>query len=376
MYISLISVILTECLGLILNVMDNPIIIHHMTADFGVQCSSPSYERSAPLILAHPEDGCGDIENGSELKGNIVIVQQSSKCSSFNKSLNIFNYGGKGIVVGNNAGNELKRMVKRDGETGDLNIPSVFISQQDFNDVIDTLAQDPLMDVNATISAEEEWEDISAAKSLARAFTYMMLILPSTWTMLVLLWACFSLLKRRVMRRQVREIPEVIFSSDMLGSESLKKKYLMNSSCPICLIDFEEQTRIKLLPCDHGFHPECIEPWIGERSDSCPICRQTVMDKLEAAERGAPCCYNIRSPHLLREESSLSIAEAAVLSVNASESMENYNSSDSIFQFELTSELEFLSESQLSIEADNAELIGAQPEQSPFVTVIVRAEEK
>jgi len=373
------SVILTECLGLILKDHSR---IYHMTANFGVQSSSPSYERSAPLVLADPEHGCGDLVNGWELDGNIVIVK-TGNCTFFNKSVNVFNYGGKAIVIGNNAGNELMRMEKIGSETGDVGIPSVLISEWDFNEVKSILAQQTSMDVVATLSAKDEWEDnISAARSLARAFTYMMLILPSTWTMLVLIWACFSLLKRRVMQRQVREIPEVIFSSDMLEAESLTKKHLMNSSCPICLADFEEQIRIKLLPCDHGFHPECIEPWIGERSDSCPICRQTVMDKLEAAERGAPCCYNVRSRHSMREDSSLSIVEAAVLNVQASESMQNYNSSDSIEQyydipqFEQTSELEFLSESQLSIEADNAELIGAQPELSPFVTVIVRAEEK
>lgn len=380
MSITLMSVLLTECLGLILHdEMDHT--IYHMTADFGVQLSSPSYERSAPLVLADPEHGCGDLENGSELYGNIVIVKRG-ECSCFNKSVNIFNYGGKGIVIGNNE-NELMRMGKLGSENGDVAIPSLLISEQDFNYIKRKLAQQTSMVVNATISEKDEWkDDFSAARSLARAFTYMMLILPSTWTMLVLLWACFSLLKRRVMKRQVREIPEIIFSSDMLVAESVKKKPLMNSSCPICLVDFEEQTRIKLLPCDHGFHPECIEPWIGERSDSCPICRQSVMDKLEAAERGAPCCYNVRNRHALREDSSLSIVEAAVLSVQANESMENYISSDSIEQyyhipqFELTSELEFLSESQLSIEADDAELIGAQPELSPFVTVIVRAEEK
>jgi len=379
MHITLMLVILTECLGLILNNMDRT--IYHMTANFGIQRSSPSYKRSAPLVLADPEHGCGDLLNESELDGKIVLVKWG-KCSCFNKSVNVFNYGGKGIVIGNNPGSGLIRMEKEGSETEDVGIPSVLISNLDFKEVRSIITQQTSMDVVATLSANEEWIDDSATKSLARAFTYMMLILPSTWTMLVLLWACFSLLKRRVMQRQVREIPEIIFSSDMLEAESLKKKHIMNSSCPICLVDFEEQTRIKLLPCDHGFHPECIEPWIGERSDSCPICRQSVMDKLEAAERGAPCCYNVRSRHSLREDSSLSIVEAAVLNVQASESIENYNSSESIEQyydipqFEQTSELEFLSESQLSVEADDAELIGAQPQLSPFVTVIVRAEAK
>ncbi|KAG4096239.1 hypothetical protein H8356DRAFT_1682320 [Neocallimastix lanati (nom. inval.)] len=44
--------------------------------------------------------------------------------------------------------------------------------------------------------------------------------------------------------------------------------------CSICMENYKPGTRIKRLPCNHEFHPECITPWL-ETNNSCPICRQT-----------------------------------------------------------------------------------------------------
>eukprot|EP00466_Bigelowiella_natans_P011136 jgi/Bigna1/71988/fgenesh1_pg.18_\ len=54
-------------------------------------------------------------------------------------------------------------------------------------------------------------------------------------------------------------------------------KVCHNSSCVICLEEFKLGTSIKVLPCKHGFHSECIVPWLRDRSDKCPICKQTIV---------------------------------------------------------------------------------------------------
>nr|KMM69345.1 RING-7 protein [Coccidioides posadasii RMSCC 3488] len=43
--------------------------------------------------------------------------------------------------------------------------------------------------------------------------------------------------------------------------------------CPICTDDFEKGQDVRLLPCDHKFHPECIDPWLVNVSGTCPLCR-------------------------------------------------------------------------------------------------------
>lgn len=46
-----------------------------------------------------------------------------------------------------------------------------------------------------------------------------------------------------------------------------------NSECVICLSEFEERERVKVIPsCGHVFHVGCIDTWL-ECHVTCPICR-------------------------------------------------------------------------------------------------------
>lgn len=42
--------------------------------------------------------------------------------------------------------------------------------------------------------------------------------------------------------------------------------------CPICITELENNVVIRRLPCDHIFHPQCIDTWLGSNSH-CPICK-------------------------------------------------------------------------------------------------------
>lgn len=45
------------------------------------------------------------------------------------------------------------------------------------------------------------------------------------------------------------------------------------STCSICQVDFEKNTSITLLDCNHYFHDECIIPWFKSYHHICPVCR-------------------------------------------------------------------------------------------------------
>lgn len=64
-----------------------------------------------------------------------------------------------------------------------------------------------------------------------------------------------------------------------------KRHYHSNSvketTCSICLVEFEENDEIRKLRCGHVFHCECIDPWLLKGKAVCPVCRQGVYEDEE-----------------------------------------------------------------------------------------------
>jgi hypothetical protein len=44
-----------------------------------------------------------------------------------------------------------------------------------------------------------------------------------------------------------------------------------NLGCSICTEDFERGQDVRILPCNHQFHPACIDPWLLNVSGTCPL---------------------------------------------------------------------------------------------------------
>ncbi|KAH6664175.1 hypothetical protein B0J14DRAFT_706615 [Halenospora varia] len=43
--------------------------------------------------------------------------------------------------------------------------------------------------------------------------------------------------------------------------------------CSICTEDFTTGADVRVLPCQHKYHPACIDPWLLNVSGTCPLCR-------------------------------------------------------------------------------------------------------
>jgi hypothetical protein len=48
------------------------------------------------------------------------------------------------------------------------------------------------------------------------------------------------------------------------------------SQCTICMEDFQPKESVRILPCFHQYHAECIDTWLHEHAE-CPICKHSLL---------------------------------------------------------------------------------------------------
>ncbi|KAM0943467.1 putative transcription factor C2H2 family [Dioscorea sansibarensis] len=64
----------------------------------------------------------------------------------------------------------------------------------------------------------------------------------------------------------------------------IHKKLMMDvgsddvEQCYICLADYEDGDKIRLLPCHHEYHMACVDKWLKEIHGVCPLCRGDVCE--------------------------------------------------------------------------------------------------
>lgn len=73
------------------------------------------------------------------------------------------------------------------------------------------------------------------------------------------------LAKKRLSRRHLRKIP-------------VKKwrKGDPDGTCAICLEDFKDGDKLRILECKHAYHCKCIDPWLLKSRKICPVCKRKV----------------------------------------------------------------------------------------------------
>ncbi|XP_037041351.1 RING finger protein 44 isoform X3 [Bradysia coprophila] len=49
------------------------------------------------------------------------------------------------------------------------------------------------------------------------------------------------------------------------------------TSCVVCMCDFEARQTLRVLPCSHEFHARCVDKWLRSNR-TCPICRGNASD--------------------------------------------------------------------------------------------------
>ncbi|KAG6005805.1 hypothetical protein E4U43_000540 [Claviceps pusilla] len=72
--------------------------------------------------------------------------------------------------------------------------------------------------------------------------------------------------------------------------------------CSICTEDFKVGEDVRVLPCNHQFHPHCVDPWLINVSGTCPLCRLDLRPGYTAHSISSEHNENLAPPLALGEE--------------------------------------------------------------------------
>lgn len=71
----------------------------------------------------------------------------------------------------------------------------------------------------------------------------------------------------------IKKIKIVKYNKKDIGEEVSKQE-----RCSICFEDFKKDDNVKMLKCNHIYHPKCIDFWLGKEK-KCPFCKEEIVIK-------------------------------------------------------------------------------------------------
>ena len=62
---------------------------------------------------------------------------------------------------------------------------------------------------------------------------------------------------------------------DKIPTQKFSRYKFIDDKCIICQYEFQSNEKVKVLPCKHCFHPDCIDEWLKNQK-ACPYCKTEV----------------------------------------------------------------------------------------------------
>ncbi|TMW64838.1 hypothetical protein Poli38472_009005 [Pythium oligandrum] len=278
---------------------------------------------SKEVIPVTPFHACEPIS--TDLSGRIALVQRGD-CNFVKKVYNAQRAGAIGVVVMDNAARDEAPhhiIMQKDENATQLTIPGVFVAYRDGERLLHFIRKAaPWTPALVTINEVGEMpQDRTKYRFWKRAVAYIFLVsvvcaLSSGLSIISSFLFGFvgTLWRSRVTRklpvihyvphlqaelleralRDAHILDRIVLDDDdgstpetegntdnMSAAVDENEENTSGESCSICLDDFVVHDRVKVLPCQHFFHVDCIDPWLEFRSGRCPLCKQDAISALD-----------------------------------------------------------------------------------------------
>ncbi|XP_056269846.1 E3 ubiquitin-protein ligase RNF13 [Pseudoliparis swirei] len=235
-----------------------------LPARFGYRL--PSDGLKGFLIGARPENACEPIEPPprDNMTGAFIVLIKRFDCNFDIKVLNAQKAGYKAAIVHNVVSDDLISMGSNDLDImKQIDIPSVFVSEHTAN----SLKEDFTFDKGGHVVLKPDF-------SLPLEYYLIpFLIIVGICLILIVVFMITKFVQDRHRARRSR-----------LRKDQLKKlpihKYKKGDDydvCAICLDEYEEGDKLRVLPCSHAYHSKCVDPWLTKTKKTCPVCKQKVV---------------------------------------------------------------------------------------------------
>ncbi|XP_048844633.1 E3 ubiquitin-protein ligase RNF13-like [Brienomyrus brachyistius] len=237
-----------------------------LPARFGYRL--PSEGLKGFLVGARPENACMPIEPPpmprDNLTGAFIVLIRRFDCNFDIKVLNAQKAGYKAAIVHNVDSDDLISMGSNDLDLlKEIDIPSVFVGE----DTANSLKEDYTFEKGGHVVLMPDF-------SLPLEYYLIpFLIIVGICLILIVVFMITKCVQDRHRARRSR-----------LRKEQLKKlpvhKFKKGDAydvCAICLEEYEEGEKLRVLPCSHAYHSKCVDPWLTKTKKRCPVCKQKVV---------------------------------------------------------------------------------------------------
>ncbi|NXK93182.1 RNF13 ligase, partial [Formicarius rufipectus] len=230
------------------------------------------------LINSKPENACEPIappplrDNSS---GAFIVLIRRLECNFDVKVLNAQRAGYKAAIVHNVDSDDLISMGSNDIEVlKKIDIPSVFIGETSANSLKEEFTY-------------EKGGHVVLIPEFSLPLEYYLipfLIIVGICLILIVIFMITKFVqdrhrarRNRLRKDQLKKLPVHKFKKGNQTDSHLCAVGDEYDVCAICLDEYEDGDKLRILPCSHAYHCKCVDPWLTKTKKTCPVCKQKVV---------------------------------------------------------------------------------------------------